>query len=321
MSSGWCPRLHRFTASTHRVDDDDEAEASELAGSRGVARDWGLGYMKGDRRKPSNGRSRIIDNKPICSMADGSGCGDDQEEPVCSPHKSKMARFFLLPRSKLNRSVAAGGSSFHFPKWTQNKKKEKRHGNGRARSRGVGKAWLAPRCPCPPISLLVCLSVPSWLHSAKREGGAQSSPRSFRPSRRPVFVEAVSSTRCSLQAGTDTWDGEAPLDGRATVPTQSLRVPGAPSHCRKGGTPVAPSLLGQRCDATRARNGAGDCEKSMAPPCTVPGDPGRRCAPGPNRGGVRKKSYPLGFHLAFPQDSPSNVPSLDYKEAITPSPI
>lgn len=130
MSSGWCPRLHRFTASTHRVDDDDEAEASELAGSRVVARDWGLGYMKGDRRKPSNGRSRIIDNKPICSMADGSGCGDDQEEPVCSPRKSKMARFFLLPRSKLNRSVAAGGSSFHFPKWTLNKKKEKRHGNG-----------------------------------------------------------------------------------------------------------------------------------------------------------------------------------------------
>lgn len=130
MSSGWCPRLHRFTASTHRVDDDDEAEASELAGSRVVARDWGLGYMKGDRRKPSNGRSRIIDNKPICSMADGSGCGDDQDEPVCSPHKSKMARFFLLPRSKLNRLVAAGGSSFHFPKWTLNKKKEKRHGNG-----------------------------------------------------------------------------------------------------------------------------------------------------------------------------------------------
>lgn len=143
MSSGWCPRLHRFTASTHRVDDDDEAEASELAGSRVVARDWGLGYMKGDRRKPSNGRSRIIDNKPICSMADGSGCGDDQEEPVYSPHKSKMARFFLLPRSKLNRSVAAGGSSFHFPKWTLNKKKRKKtrqRASQESRSRGVGKS-------------------------------------------------------------------------------------------------------------------------------------------------------------------------------------
>lgn len=114
MSSGWCPRLHRFTASTHRVDDDNEAEASELAGSRVVARDWGLGYMKGDRRKPSNGRSHIIDNKPICSMADGSGCGDDQEEPVCSPHKSKMARFFFFLEANLTGRSQQGEALFIF---------------------------------------------------------------------------------------------------------------------------------------------------------------------------------------------------------------
>lgn len=81
-----------------------------------------------------------------------------------------------------------------------------------------------------PANISSRLSVRTVL-VAQCEARGRSSPRSFRPSRRPVFVEAVSSTRCSLQAGTDTWDGEAPLDGRATVPTQSLRVPGSPSHC------------------------------------------------------------------------------------------
>lgn len=183
MSSGWCPRLHRFTASTHRVDDDDEAEASELAGSRVVARDWGLGYMKGDRRKPSNGRSRIIDNKPICSMADGSGCGDDQDEPVCSPHKSKMARFFLLPRSKLNRSVAAGGSSFHFPKWTLNKKKKKDTATASQESRS--RESVAGSSVSVPANISSRLSVRTVLFAQCEARGRSSELTSQFPSKPP----------------------------------------------------------------------------------------------------------------------------------------
>lgn len=99
MSSGWCPRLHRFTASTTHSVDDDEAEVSELAGGKPRGCEGlGLGYMKGDRWKPSNGRSRIIiHNDPICSMAGGSSCG------VCRllSLQIQMGSFFLLPRANL----------------------------------------------------------------------------------------------------------------------------------------------------------------------------------------------------------------------------
>lgn len=200
---------------------------------------------------------------------------------------------------------------------TEQKKKD--HGNGNGEP-GIGKARGRPSVSVP-ANISSRLSVPSWSHSAKREGGAHELTSQF-PSKPPSrFCRGCQFHTLQL-AGRYRYMGRRDTPGRQGHCPDP--VPDGPRRAQallKRRHPVAPSLLGQRCDATWARNGAGDCEKSMGPPCTVPGDPGRRCAPGPNRGGVRKKSYPLGFHLAFPQDSPSNVPSLDYKEAISPSPI
>lgn len=147
-----------------------------------------------------------------------------------------------------------------------------------------------------PANISSRLSVPSWSHSVKREGSVQAAV----PFLSRLSVPHVAACR------------QVPIHGTARHPWTagplSRPSPSCPRRAQallKRRHPVAPSLLGQRCDATWARNGAGDCEKSMGPPCTVPGDPGRRCAPGPNRGGgVRKKVTPWAsiwhFHRTVP---------------------
>jgi len=188
MSSGWCPRLHRFTASTCCVDDGGRGE---LAGSRVVARTLFGVHERGQMETIKWSQSHHS-YKAICSMADGSSCGvGDGLEPVCS-RKSDMD-VFSSSSSKLDRSVGSAtgaGGLFSISKMDS---ETKIHGNSEP---AVQESMAGPRCPCLPISSRLSVPSGSTVRSESRAHLAVFVQAPV-PSR---FVEAVSSTRCSSQS-------------------------------------------------------------------------------------------------------------------------
>ena len=127
---------------------------------------------------------------------------------------------------------------------------------------------------------------------------------------RPVFVGLPRSTRCSFKQvpiPAQLWTARHPwalghtLGHEMGVSRASLWHRPGPAEKETRGSP---SLLGQRCDATRGSKRSRGLGTEHGPPCTVPGRPGKKvCSNSPTGGSQKKKVTPWASIWHFHRDS------------------